>query len=269
MYGEQEAATYDLEHRWKRDDIPFWVEMAQEYAGHTGGSVLELAVGTGRLAVPLARAGFTVWGIDGSAPMLERAIRHIGTDDQLVRDRLVLRQEDMRGFRLERHFDLIFCGFNSFLLLTEVADQFAALHRVAEHLTPGGVLVLDLAFPDLAVLASDTDCWCNDIDEPEGSGGRLVRDHLRHVDRVRQRQEITFRVQRLRDRQLETTFVDQVLTYIFPRELQHLLARAGYTILHLWGDYGRMPLLSSMAPERLIVVARPDRSGAQLEPGAL
>ena len=125
------AAVYD---RWAADmteDVPFYVELAQE----TDGPVIELAVGTGRVAIPVAqRIGRRVIGIDRSAAMLGQAraaAEAAGVD-------LDLRLGDMRDFSLEEPAALIYCPFRSLLHLPTWADRRAAFERVASALRPGG-----------------------------------------------------------------------------------------------------------------------------------
>ena len=125
------AAVYE---RWAADmteDVPFYVELARE----ADGPVVELAVGTGRVAIPVARAiGRRVIGLDLSAAMLEqarRAAEEAGVD-------LDLRLGDMRAFSLEEPAALVYCPFRSLLHLPTWADKRRAFEHVAAALRPGG-----------------------------------------------------------------------------------------------------------------------------------
>lgn len=122
------AAIYD---RWSADmtaDVPFYVELARE----ADGPVVELAVGTGRVAIPVARAiGRPVIGIDSSPAMLDQARRDGG-------DLLDLRLGEMRELELEQPAALIYCPFRSLLHLPSWADRRRVFERVAASLRPGG-----------------------------------------------------------------------------------------------------------------------------------
>ena len=128
MSYEPFAAVYD---RWVEgapDDVPFFVELARE----ADGLVVELAVGTGRVAVPVARAiGRPVIGIDSSPTMLENARKAGG-------DLLDLRLADMRDLELEEPAALIYVPWRSLLHLPTWADRRRLFERVAASLQPGG-----------------------------------------------------------------------------------------------------------------------------------
>jgi len=127
-YPEQFAVAYD---RWAADmteDVPFYVELALE----ADGPVVELAVGTGRVAIPVAQAtGRNVIGIDSSPAMLEQA-RAAGGDV------LDLRLADMRELELEEPAALVYCPYRALLHLPTWADRRLVFERVAASLLPGG-----------------------------------------------------------------------------------------------------------------------------------
>ena len=128
MSYEAFAAIYG---RWSAEmtgDVPFYVELARE----ADGPVVELAVGTGRVAIPVARAiGRPVIGIDSSPAMLEQARREGG-------ELLDLRLGDMRELELEEPAALIYCPFRSLLHVPTWADRRRVFERVAASLRPGG-----------------------------------------------------------------------------------------------------------------------------------
>jgi trans-aconitate methyltransferase len=127
-YPEQFAVAYD---RWAADmteDVPFYVELARQAEG----PVVELAVGTGRVAIPVAQAiGRTVIGIDSSPAMLEQAQTTGG-------DVLDLRLADMRELALEEPAALVYCPYRALLHLPTWADRRLVFERVAASLLPGG-----------------------------------------------------------------------------------------------------------------------------------
>jgi SAM-dependent methyltransferase len=128
MSYEPFAAVYD---RWMAaapDDVPFFVDLARQ----ADGPVVELAVGTGRVAIPVAQAiGRPVIGIDSSPAMLEQARRAGG-------ELLDLRLEDMRDLELDEPAALVYCPWRSLLHLPTWADRRRLFERVGASLLPGG-----------------------------------------------------------------------------------------------------------------------------------
>jgi SAM-dependent methyltransferase len=127
-YPERFAVAYD---RWAADmteDVPFYVELARE----ADGPIVELAVGTGRVAIPVARAvGRTVIGLDVSPAMLSRA-------REASEPLLDLRLGDMRELELDQPAALVYCPYRALLHLPTWADRRRVFERVAASLLPGG-----------------------------------------------------------------------------------------------------------------------------------
>ena len=137
------ARFYDLDLEGMEDDLPFLEGMA----ARCGSPLLELACGTGRALLPLARRGFQLTGVDVSPAMLAIArgrLQEAGLDGRV---RLV--QQDMRDLDLGGRFNLAFALVNSFSHMLTLDDQLAALAAVRRHLEPGGILILDLFNPDM------------------------------------------------------------------------------------------------------------------------
>ena len=116
-------------------DVAFYVRLAEEAAGSSSGALVELAVGNGRVAIPVARAtGRRVIGIDTSPAMLEQA-RERATEAGVD---LELRLADMRDLGLDEPAALVYCPFRALLHLPTWADRRTVFERVAESLRPGG-----------------------------------------------------------------------------------------------------------------------------------
>jgi SAM-dependent methyltransferase len=148
-YGEGFADVYDDWYPVLGDDQAAVARLG-ELAGdpNHGGSLLELGVGTGRLAIPLAERGFEVWGLDASPAMLDRLRRKPGGDrvHAVLGDMAEL--DRARPAELgERTFRLVFAAFNTFLNLTSQTDQARCLAGVARRLAPGGRFVVEAAVP--------------------------------------------------------------------------------------------------------------------------
>src|SRR5581483_3257093 len=144
-------------------DLPFY----QELAAAQGGRVLELACGSGRVLVPLVRAGHQVTGLDASPAMLALAREKLAAAGLADSGRARLVQGDMRELALDEAFDVALIAVKSLAYLTQRADQQRALAGIAHHLRPGGLLALDLMHPSPAWLM-----------QPPGS---LHQDLVQHI----------------------------------------------------------------------------------------
>jgi SAM-dependent methyltransferase len=130
-WDEEFSAAYDEWSAHMTEDVPFYVRLAEE----SKGPIVELAVGSGRVAIPVARAtGRTVVGIDSSPAMLEQARRNAAAAGVA----LDLREGDMRELELEEPAGLIYCPFRALLHLPTWADRRRTFERVAASLRPGG-----------------------------------------------------------------------------------------------------------------------------------
>jgi ubiquinone/menaquinone biosynthesis C-methylase UbiE len=267
-YQEREAEIYDLEYRWKTDDLDYWVALAKEFAG-SDGSALELACGTGRVLVPVAErvsstagaGGVRVVGVDHSPWMLAKAKEKYERLPGEVQERIGLLEGDMRTLRLEQKFNFIYLPFNTFLILRTVEDQLAVFDVVRRHLAPGGVFAFDIFVPDVNRLAQPAEPlqWRLEVDETLGDlGVRFQRDAVREVDPLRQLILNTWRMREYRDNVLTREWVsDLQMSYVFPRELEHLVARAGFELIHYWGDYDRTDFWKIHGPQKQLPVLRP------------
>lgn len=132
---------YHTHHCLHQEDIAYWLELAND----TPGSILELGCGTGRVLLPLARAGHTCWGLDNDPAMLDYCARQIEPE---LRTRIHLVQADMRTFQLPGKFGLILLPCNTLSTLAEL-DLELLLKSVFKHLKPGGCFACSLANPEL------------------------------------------------------------------------------------------------------------------------
>src|SRR5689334_7815988 len=117
-------------------------------------SVLELATGTGRAAIPIAQAGHRVVGVDYASDMLDIARRKrdaVGLDERQLR----LVHADVLKLKLSDRFDCVAIFFNTFLAFTTLARQDALLQIARQHLKPRGFLWLDMFQPNLALMANE------------------------------------------------------------------------------------------------------------------
>ncbi len=136
-------------------DDPGDLDLYLALAERTGGPILELAAGTGRLAVPLAAGGNRVTAVDLDPAMLARAKARASQAGPAATEHLTLVEADLVGLRLPDagRYGLAFIALNSILVLADRAAQRAALTTLAEHLAPSGVGVVDIWLPDAEDLA--------------------------------------------------------------------------------------------------------------------
>ncbi len=147
------ARFYDAWSVSVTEDIGFYVEEAVR----SGGPVVELAVGTGRIAVPTARAGVSVIGVDLSSAMLDEARAYATRDG--VASRIDLRPGDMRNPPVTERVPLVTIPFRSILHLPTDEDRLQALRGAATILQPGGRLVFDVFAPSAADIVETDGRW--------------------------------------------------------------------------------------------------------------
>lgn len=253
MY-EHIARFYDLSHDRLVDDIPFLLRQAAE----AGGPVLEIGCGSGRLLVPLIRAGFDVTGIDSSPEMLARAELRLAAESPLVRDRVRLIHGDIRTADLhgKSGFGLAVFGYNTFMHLDEVGAG-AALKRLRPLLRADGLMVVDVAGPMLlASSADDPDFVLEDVLEDKARGG-VVRQYTAYESIPgEQAIDVTW-IYEAGDGQATN---EQARTktklryyYLYPHQFELLFALTGFRMLALYGDYDGSPFHEES--ERLILMA--------------
>lgn len=226
------ARYYDLDFGSIQDDVGLY----QEFARRLRAPVLELGVGTGRVAVPLAQAGFTVVGIDSSAAMLAVARRKL---DATLAQRLHLVEADMRDFHLNQQFGLVFCPLSTFRHLLTAEDQHRALTCAAKHLAADGLLVLDLPATDPSEWEAGARGLVLDWVRTHPETGHTVYKFVsERADRAQQLQHLTL----IYDEVDETATVHRhaasfTLRNVMRREMELLLAQAGLRLEGLYGSY--------------------------------
>jgi SAM-dependent methyltransferase len=235
-------------------DLPLYLELAATH----GGRVLELGCGSGRVLVPLARAGHRVVGLDASPHMLALARTKLAQVHPDVSDQVRLVEGDMCDFDLAETFDLAIVAAKSFNYLLERADQARALAAVAAHLRPGGRLALDLLNPRLDWLSAAPGSLHQDLVEyaptlaaTVARTEAVVRTDL--VDQVRVTRSGYDVV--ANDGTVKKRFVEWSYRFAYRFEAEHLLERAGFAVEAVLGGYAREPLTST-SPTMLFLARR-------------
>ncbi len=225
-FGEQIAATYDdeSEELFQPAAIDPVVDLLVELAG--GGRALELGIGTGRIAVPLARRGVAVHGIDLSRAMVARLRAKPGAEA------IGVTIGDFATTTVEGTFAVAYLVFNTIQNLTTQAEQVACFRNVAAHLEPGGTFVIEVGVPELRRLPPGETVrpfhvsegyW--GFDEFDVANQGLVSHHLSIVDGRVDRVSIPFR-------------------YVWPAELDLMAQLAGMRLRDRWEGWRREPFTS-------------------------
>jgi SAM-dependent methyltransferase len=225
------------------EDIGFFVEQARA----SGGSVLELACGTGRILQPIADAGLSTTGIDLSAAMLVEAKRR--AHSRAASPRYI--DADMTSFHLDERFALIFLANNALCHLLDIDAFHACMTCVRQHLADGGRFIVDVFVPSMPLLLADPDKRrpMAEYDDPDG-GGRVVVTLQARYDPITQINAVkTF--QKFPGDDVEREGSLDMRMY-FPQELQALLRYNGMRVVAAYGDYDKAPL--SGASQRQILV---------------
>lgn len=246
------ASFYDLIHADLTEDVDFLLALADKI----GGPILELGCGTGRILLPLARAGHVVTGLDRSTAMLARAKQKLIEEDELVRSRINIVQGDMRSIQLEAGFRLAIASYNTLMHL-DGTTKIALLKNVRKHLQSGGTLYIDLDNPFEISDSNDDDLLILErtMSDPD-TGDTIIQASSSWVDSDAQYRHITwlFDVSPQSGGPISRTIVETDYHYLFPHELEIVLVGAGFRLEALFGGYDKEPFSEESA--RLIALAR-------------
>lgn len=201
--------------------------------------MLEYGCGNGRIAIPIARRGVDITGVDLSTTMLGDFRKLLALEPREVQRRVRLRRGDMRKVKLRERFGLVLCTFNTFLHLYTRDDVERYCARVREHMTPRARFVIDVTMPDPEELCRDPDRLYRMPRFRHAGSGEVVRygerfdyDNLHQVLFV----EMEFEPGgRANDRWITPLAHRQ----FFPQELEALLHYNGFEVVEVHGDFAR------------------------------
>jgi SAM-dependent methyltransferase len=233
------SVHYDLLWADKQEDVPFYLDMAKE----TGGPVCELACGTGRALLPLARAGFDVTGIDMSQAMLDKLQAKLDKEPRDVQARVALKCADMRDYRFSQKFNLVYCAFNSFQHLLTTEDQLACLASVREYLSDEGKLVLNVFAPFHDWLANaNLHHVTQQVERDPETGREMLVTNITDRHPETQTMEACQYVDRVQpDGTVKRYPASFTLSWIHNREMHLLLRCAGFEVVNVYGGYDKRP----------------------------
>lgn len=223
----------DLDH-----DIPFYVQ----HALASGGPVLELGCGTGRVALAIAEIGIDVSGVDISPRMISQA--RIKTAAHKLAGRARFKQGDMQSVRLGTKFALVTIPFRGLLLLTSAEAQRAALLTAAAHLDPGGILVFDVFNPTAELLADSEGQRFIDSVVPQPDGGSVIVYATNRWDHAAQlstphvwmeERDAHGRVQAAHEREF-------TMRYVNVEEMSAMLTSVGFEVEAVYAGFDGEPI---------------------------
>lgn len=242
-FGERVAADYDSSDGDEFDPgtIARTADFLAQVATRTGSGrrALEFAIGTGRVALPLARRGLEVHGIELSSAMAARLHAKDGGEaiDVVI--------GDMATTRVAGSFSLVYLVFNTIMNLTSRDAQVACFRNAAGHLEPGGSFVIEVLVPSpprgssgerYRVFDAGATHW--GVDEyPEGADQRVISHHFTLADGRWDLASIPFR-------------------YVFPSELDLMAQLAGLTLRERWAGWGHEPF-STTSLKHVSIWAKP------------
>jgi SAM-dependent methyltransferase len=251
------ARLYDVDLLEDPGDIDLYLAMA----GRTGGPILELAAGSGRVTVPLAEAGYEVTAIDIDAAMLARL--QLRLDEAAgaapeIRGRVHAVQADLIGLELEggARFRLAILALNSILLLDSRESQRAALETMAQHLAPGGVAIVDVWLPSADELARYDGRLSLEYVRPDPETGlTVVKTASAQHEPTRGRVDLTAIYEEGAPGRPPSRWLRQDrLRLLDAEELTVMAEDAGLVVEVLAGAYDLSPIVNH--DERAILVAR-------------
>jgi SAM-dependent methyltransferase len=225
-FGEEVAERYDESSAdmFEPDVLDPAVDFLAELAGD--GAALELGIGTGRIALPLAQRGVRVHGIDLSGEMVATLRKKPGGEE------IEVAIGDFASTRVDGTFSLAYVVFNTIGNLTTQDAQVACFENVAAHLGPGGCFVIEIGVPALRTLPPGERFQVFDfsaehigIDERDVENQGLISHHLSRVDSKWELVSVPFR-------------------YVWPAELDLMARLAGMTLRERWSGWNREPFTS-------------------------
>lgn len=257
LVNEQEVQLYDVAVPDWPGEIDFYRANVMEVKKR-GGSILEVGCGTGRVTLQLAQEGISIVGMDLSPAMLRIARQK---SESLPNVRWV--EGDMMSFNLGEYFDLIIIPGHSFQFMLTPQDQLACLHCIHQHLTPHGKLILHVNHDDLS--------WLGELAEGHGTEFKLKGEYSQDSMKGSVRTWTAWSY----DSGTQTAsavnaweFIGEdgkvterkesapkQLHVVFPFEMKHLLARAGFVMEALYGDFFQRELQNT-SPEMIWVARR-------------
>ncbi len=230
-------------------DLDFYLEMAQLY----GGEILELGSGTGRLTIPIARAGFSISGLDLEVRLTEQA-KNKANNESL---KISWIEGDMTNFKLDKTFDLIFFAFNTFSHLLTRVDIENCFKSVKKHLSEEAVFIIDTFNPSLRVLIKDSSEIRNYTTFPDPYSGELVEVFESNAyESTTQINNLTYKF-KIGKKEFKKIAHCRM---VFPQEMDELLHYNGFKVLQKYGNHQKNPFKDGSYAQIIICQKKNDYS---------
>jgi SAM-dependent methyltransferase len=240
---ELTARHYDAAYAGKTDltDLPFYLELAKQ----AGGPVLELACGTGRVLLAIAREGIAIHGIDSSPAMLQVLTGKLREEPKDVRELVLALPGDMRTYRSNRKYPLVIIPFRPMQHMYTVEDQLAALATAAFHLEEGGLLAFDVFYPRADLLFSGVGQEMLEMEWLQPGSAKTVRRYFRKesVDKIQQTFDATFIYRTYENgRMIAEESAPLKMCWYACQQLRALFLLAGLAVVEEYGSFEKTPL---------------------------
>jgi SAM-dependent methyltransferase len=219
-YGERVAGVYD---DWHSTIEPNFIESLAELIGD--GKALELGVGTGRIALPLAARGVNVTGVDISPSMLDQLKQKPNAD------KLQLHAGGFANLEVPGNFDVVYVVFNTLFMLTTQEEQIQCFQSVASHLTDNGCFVIEAFVPNLARFQGGQVNWATKVTED------VVQLDVGQHDAVKQ----TVMSQKVVLTDGNVRLYPLKIRYAWPSELDLMAQLAGLRLRERWSNWQKTP----------------------------
>jgi SAM-dependent methyltransferase len=229
----------DYEGLFNGEDVAFYRGLAEAAPG----PVLEMGCGTGRVLLPLAKAGVTMYGMDQSLAMLKQLCDRLQREDSAVRERVTVVHGDIRWADAGR-FPLIIAACNVLHSFPERRDQRAWLRNVRRHLTPGGAFCFDVFQFEYERLLIPANTWNLQFDRTDPASGHRTRRYYRcdhEPELQRFRLEFRWVVEDADGKGLSDESASVMQRWYTRGELENLLELEGFEIADYWGGFGQEP----------------------------
>lgn len=228
-----------------KDDINFYREFATKH----GRKALELGVGTGRVAIELAKANITVWGVDSSKYMLNVARQRLRKERASVRKRVILKLGDMRNFKLEETFPFIYIASSTFEHCVTEPDQRKCLTSAYNTLEKNGVLAFDISQLENGKPESS---WC--IEKGELKGVEVVRTIFSRRNPETNVVSVNLFFDVYKNGRLKERYYEYGEARISPKEdIEKILKNIGLRVNEIYGNFDKSPY--SKTSKRVIFIA--------------
>ena len=248
------AEFYDILHAGLAD-----VEAYLEFAARYGPRVLELGSGSGRILIPLARAGFTATGVDTSDDMMSICRQRLGYESADVQARATLVKADVLGLDLGERFDLVTAPCNFINYFTGPGDGNRVMQSALRHVGAQGTFLLENGVPDILLMKKANGVQQEFEFEHPLTGTTLVYRVTARYDFTRQTETNDMVLEEKDEgRILRTQGTCETLVYYFPSQMRTMLFAAGFEVFHEQGSIMEDIPISETAGEMVFLSRRRD-----------